>query len=411
MTRSCSRCSPGRSTRTSCGARARPSASTPSASTSRSARAGASSPTACTSRSITTSPGSPRADPDAPNGVTVGFAAPRRLEQLPNGFAQASRALQTALAFGQQGAFSLADLSIRPAILADEALGDAFAERHLTPIAGLGMELEETLRTYLDLGMKIDDTARDAARARQHAAAPAAPLRGGDGRQLAGSARRRGTLVGARAPAPPNLNTMFTRATALIVIETVVLVAAITSPRSARARPTGSPCRWCFVLLALALTSDLFAVGLGGQRISGLLPRARAGRRAARPRPGDRDRRRRRALRSRPRAQPAPALIANLAAFATFPLVGGLLFMWELETWDVPLDSTAFPLLVFAVFMVTNFLNFLMIGGHHAFEARVPLAGSSARSSCRSCRVRSSARCCARSWRRSTCRPASRRWH
>ena len=70
-----------------------------------------------------------------------------------------------------------------------------------------------------------------------------------------------------------------------------------------------------------------------------------------------------------------PLLIANLAAFATFPLVGGLLFMWELETWDVALDSTAFPLLVFAVFLVTNFLNFLMIGGHHAFEARVPLSG------------------------------------
>ena len=58
------------------------------------------------------------------------------------------------------GAFSLADLSIRPAILADEALGDAFAERHLAPIAGLGMELEDTLRTYLDLGMRIEDTAK-----------------------------------------------------------------------------------------------------------------------------------------------------------------------------------------------------------------------------------------------------------
>ena len=92
--------------------------------------------------------------------MTIGFAAARRLEQLPAGFTQASRALQTALAFGQTGAFSLADLSIRPAILADEALGDAFAERHLTPIAGLGMELEETLRTYLDLGMRIDETAK-----------------------------------------------------------------------------------------------------------------------------------------------------------------------------------------------------------------------------------------------------------
>ncbi len=98
--------------------------------------------------------------PVAPPGVTVGYAAAVRLDALPAGFANASRALQTALAFGEQGAFSLADLSIRPAILADEALGDAFAERHLAPLAGLGMELEETLRTYLAGGMRIEETAR-----------------------------------------------------------------------------------------------------------------------------------------------------------------------------------------------------------------------------------------------------------
>src|SRR4051812_7592717 len=39
--------------------------------------------------------------PAAPPGVTVGYAAPARLEALPTGFARASRALQTALAFGQ----------------------------------------------------------------------------------------------------------------------------------------------------------------------------------------------------------------------------------------------------------------------------------------------------------------------
>ena len=98
--------------------------------------------------------------PSTTGDVTVGYAAAAQLELLPAGFAHASRALQTALAFGQTGAFSLADLSIRPAILADEALGDAFAERHLAPIAGLGMELEDTLRTYLDLGMRIEDTAK-----------------------------------------------------------------------------------------------------------------------------------------------------------------------------------------------------------------------------------------------------------
>jgi hypothetical protein len=96
-------------------------------------------------------------------GMTVGFAPPARLEALPVAFAHASRALQTALAFGQEGAFSLADLSIRPAILADEALGDAFAARHLEPLADLGRlgaELEATLRAWLANEMRIDDTAR-----------------------------------------------------------------------------------------------------------------------------------------------------------------------------------------------------------------------------------------------------------
>jgi hypothetical protein len=95
--------------------------------------------------------------------VVAGIGPPVRLEALPAAFAMASRALQTAVAFGQQGAFSLADLSIRPAILADEALGDAFAARYLEPLAGLGRlgtELETTLRTWFDQEMRIDDTAK-----------------------------------------------------------------------------------------------------------------------------------------------------------------------------------------------------------------------------------------------------------
>jgi hypothetical protein len=97
-----------------------------------------------------------------PNVVT-GVGPPVRLEALPTAFAMASRALQTAVAFGQEGTFSLADLSIRPAILADEALGDAFAARYLEPLAGLGRlgtELEATLRTWFDQEMRIDDTAK-----------------------------------------------------------------------------------------------------------------------------------------------------------------------------------------------------------------------------------------------------------
>jgi hypothetical protein len=96
-------------------------------------------------------------------GVATGLGPPARLNNLPNAFALASRALQTALAFREEGTRSLADLSIRPAILADEALGDAFEARYLEPLAELGRlgtELQSTLRTWFDEGMRVEDAAR-----------------------------------------------------------------------------------------------------------------------------------------------------------------------------------------------------------------------------------------------------------
>jgi putative transposase len=101
--------------------------------------------------------------PEAPAGVMCGIGPPARLVDLPASFATASRALQTAVAFGQEGAFTLADLSIRPAILADAALGDAFAARYLDPLEALGRlgtELDATLRAWFDQEMRIDETAR-----------------------------------------------------------------------------------------------------------------------------------------------------------------------------------------------------------------------------------------------------------
>jgi hypothetical protein len=95
--------------------------------------------------------------------VVCGVGPASRLEALPAGFAAASRALQTAVAFGQDGTVSLADLSIRPAILADEALGDAFAARYLEPLAGMGRigaELEATLRAWFDQEMRVEETAK-----------------------------------------------------------------------------------------------------------------------------------------------------------------------------------------------------------------------------------------------------------
>ena len=105
-----------------------------------------------------------RARPPEPiGGVVAGLGPPARLAALPGAFALAGRALQTALAFGQEGVFTLSDLSIRPAILVDEALGDAFVARYLEPLGALGRlgaDLETTLRAWLDHGMRVDETAR-----------------------------------------------------------------------------------------------------------------------------------------------------------------------------------------------------------------------------------------------------------
>ncbi len=101
--------------------------------------------------------------PVAIAGMTVGIGRRCTLDALPAGFTQASRALQTALAFGHEGVHSLADLSILPAVLVDQALGDAFVARYLEPLGSLGKhgaEIEATLRTWLDNGMRMDDTAR-----------------------------------------------------------------------------------------------------------------------------------------------------------------------------------------------------------------------------------------------------------
>ena len=109
-----------------------------------------------------------------------------------------------------------------------------------------------------------------------------------------------------------------------------VVVAALTSTAD-----DWEPPALVAVLLALALATDLFAVSHGGQRISGsflalVLAAALLG-----PAPATAigiaavlfDH-----LRAR---NPVPLLIANLATFATFPLVGGLLIEWADVAPDV----------------------------------------------------------------------------
>src|SRR3954470_5934893 len=164
---------------------------------------------------------------------------------------------------------------------------------------------------------------------------------------------------------------MSRRSTFLAIGEGAVLVAALAVAALTSQLSDWQPWALGALLLGLALASDLFAVSHGSQRISGsflalVLAMALLG-----PAPAtaigvasvlfDHVRAR----------NPLPLLLATLAAFATFPLVGGLLIQWA----DVDPQSTAFPILVIGVFLVTNLLNFLMIGGHHAIAERVSLAG------------------------------------
>ena len=55
-------------------------------------------------------------------------------------------------------------------------------------------------------------------------------------------------------------------------------------------------------------------------------------------------------------------LLSNLATYASFPLVGGLMLTWLQDVGFA--DEGGFAIAVFAVFMAANILNFCLIAGH-----------------------------------------------
>jgi putative nucleotidyltransferase with HDIG domain len=167
---------------------------------------------------------------------------------------------------------------------------------------------------------------------------------------------------------------MSRRSTALIAAEAALLVVAVAVAALTSTQADWEPLALVVVLTALALGSDLFAVSHEGQRISGSFLALVLAMTLLGPAPavaiGVAS-----VLADHVRARnPLPRLITNLATFATFPLVGGLLASWAIETFQIARDGAGFPLLVLAVFMVTILIDFLMIAGDHCFHERVPLA-------------------------------------
>nr|WP_052478507.1 helix-turn-helix domain-containing protein [Kibdelosporangium sp. MJ126-NF4]CEL18634.1 Regulator of polyketide synthase expression [Kibdelosporangium sp. MJ126-NF4]CTQ98119.1 Regulator of polyketide synthase expression [Kibdelosporangium sp. MJ126-NF4] len=90
-------------------------------------------------------------------GEPVGTGPGARLDHLAGSFAQATRALHTAVAFGKPGVHELADLGLLPTVLADAETGDILVRRYLTPVHDAALRV--TLRTYLETGQHVEDTA------------------------------------------------------------------------------------------------------------------------------------------------------------------------------------------------------------------------------------------------------------
>jgi hypothetical protein len=93
----------------------------------------------------------------------VGLGMEIDLVRLGVSFEAATRALETALAFGYDGVVALEDLSLRPAVMAEAHLGERLVSRYIDPLHELGAfggTLEATVREYLSNGMRIDEAAK-----------------------------------------------------------------------------------------------------------------------------------------------------------------------------------------------------------------------------------------------------------
>ena len=167
---------------------------------------------------------------------------------------------------------------------------------------------------------------------------------------------------------------MSTRSTWLIAGEVVVLITAGVIAAVDSTAADWQPPELFAALLALAIVSDLLAIRHRVQRISGsflalVLAMALLG-----PAPAaaigvisvlvDQ-------LRTR---NPLPRFITNVATYATFPLVGGLLIQGAASALELGEDDLGFYVLVLAGFLVANLLNFLGIAGDYVFHTRGSLA-------------------------------------
>src|SRR3954447_13975446 len=144
----------------------------------------------------------------------------------------------------------------------------------------------------------------------------------------------------------------------------VLLIAAGTVALASSTAQDWQPIELVFLLLVLAIGSDALTIDFRGIRISGsflaiVLAMALLG-----PAPAAAIGVLATTVDALLTPRPWQRTLSNFAVWASFPVVGGLL-VDALVTDPTPggENALAFAVLVFVTFMVTNFLNFVLVAG------------------------------------------------
>ncbi|MBE2319555.1 helix-turn-helix domain-containing protein [Solirubrobacter sp. CPCC 204708] len=98
--------------------------------------------------------------PEAPAPVPIGVSAPAAPQDFRRAFERAHRALEVGLALGADGVFDLEGLGLRPAVLADEQVGEILRRRYLEPFSAAPV-IVETVARFLDNDANAELTARE----------------------------------------------------------------------------------------------------------------------------------------------------------------------------------------------------------------------------------------------------------
>jgi len=95
--------------------------------------------------------------------IAMGIGSPVVLADLPRSFAEATAALDTAIAFGMSGAVTLEELGVKVAVATRPEIGNRLSARFVEPLlaaGATGTDILETVAAHLRAGLRVNRTAQ-----------------------------------------------------------------------------------------------------------------------------------------------------------------------------------------------------------------------------------------------------------